>query len=166
MKTLRYNIYTKSYTLHNGQYKTYDGRNGRIDAPWVQLEVLEVAPPAIDELTQRISFTYDIQVNGQIDEYGINGTATQVWHIEDKTLYEIAMNDWAHPQYLKRIIAPKQLVLDDIGIKMLGWFQINNFPFESKDNTVELYCNVILEEHQQIIESLQGLITIQDRPQP
>jgi hypothetical protein len=166
MRTLRYNTETKQYTTHNGQYTTYDGRPGRIDAPWIQLEIIEVQAPTIDEYTQRTALSYDININDVIDEYGINGTATEVWQIEDKTAYEIAMQSWSHPEYLKKIIAPKQLVLDDTGIKMLGWFQVNNFPYESKGDNVELYCNTILPEHEPIIEMYGDLVTVEDRPEP
>jgi len=72
---------------------------------------------------------------------------------------------WKYPKYLKRIIAPKELVMEDMGIKMLGWFIINDFPVYKEENMVHLYCNIILEEHNIIIENLEGVITVEDKPQ-
>ncbi len=90
MKTLRYNTETRNFTTHQGQYKTYDGNFGRIDPPWVQLEVIETEKPEIDPVTQKVSMSYEIQVNeGEHDLTGINGTATEVWTVEDKTEKEV-----------------------------------------------------------------------------
>lgn len=73
-------------------------------------------------------------------------------------------DDWNYPNFAKRIIAPNSLIMTDTGIKMYGWFQINGFPVITKNSSVYLYCNVILPEHQQIVNDLQGVITIEDRP--
>jgi hypothetical protein len=73
-------------------------------------------------------------------------------------------DDWNYPNYAKRIIAPLSLILDDTGIKMYGWFQINGFPVVKRNTSAYLYCNTILPEHQQIVDQLQGVITIEDRP--
>ena len=90
MKTLRYNTETGQYTTHQGQYVTYDKNFGRIDPPVVQLEVVEVERPEIDTETQRVSMTYKFSINeGKHDLYAINGTATEVWTITDKTEEEI-----------------------------------------------------------------------------
>jgi hypothetical protein len=87
------------------------------------------------------------------------------WTIIDKTPIEIQREDWDSLEHAIRIIAPIQLIMDDIGIKMYGWFTLNNLPVIPKDNgTVRLYCNEILPEHQAIIDSLQGVITIEERP--
>jgi len=80
-------------------------------------------------------------------------------------LNELGIDYWQYPTYLKRIVAPIQLILDDIGIKMYGWFTLNKLPVLNLENGyVHLYCNEILPEHQAIIDSLQGVITIQERP--
>lgn len=74
-------------------------------------------------------------------------------------------NGWGYSQYSKRIVAPLSLIMDDIGIKMYGWFTINDLPVKKlNETTVHLYCNVILPEHQAIVDSLGGAITIEDRP--
>lgn len=80
-------------------------------------------------------------------------------------LYDFIDNDtWHYPDLLKRIVAPIALVMDDIGIKMYGWFQLNNLPIISKGETVYLYCNVILPEHEAIVDGLGETVTIEDRP--
>lgn len=82
----------------------------------------------------------------------------------DNVEYSYQEGDWNYPSYQKRIIAPINLIMDDIGIKMYGWFQLNNLPVIKKDNNVYLYCNEILPEHQTIIDQLQGIISIENNP--
>lgn len=72
---------------------------------------------------------------------------------------------WASDRHALRIVAPIQLIMDDIGIKMYGWFNVNKLPVVNPGNGyVHLYCNEILPAHTAIIESLQGVITIENRP--
>lgn len=82
----------------------------------------------------------------------------------DAILNELPNNYWHYTQYAKRIIAPVDLIMDDIGVKMYNWFQINHFPVLKFGDNVELYCNTILPQHQAIVDSLQGVIVIEDRP--
>lgn len=77
---------------------------------------------------------------------------------------ELPSNYWHYPQYVKRIIAPISLIMDDTGVKMYNWFQINSLPILKFGDNVELYCNVILPEHQTIVDSLQNVITVETRP--
>lgn len=77
---------------------------------------------------------------------------------------ELGIDYWHYPKFAKRIIAPIELIFDDNGIKMYGWFNINNFPIVKIDSTLHLYCNTILPEHQAIVDGFSGLITIEDRP--
>lgn len=79
---------------------------------------------------------------------------------------EFREGEWSYPRFEKRIVAPVELIMDDIGIKMYGWFQVNNLPIRTvNETTVHLYCNVILPEHQDIVDALGGVITIEDRPE-
>ena len=78
--------------------------------------------------------------------------------------YNLSNDSWDFQEYAKRIVAPKDLILDDIGIKMYGWFQLNGFPIVTKATNVYLYCNTILPQHQAIVDQLQGVITIENRP--
>ena len=80
-------------------------------------------------------------------------------------LQELGTDYWQYPDYAKRIVAPIQLILDDVGIKMYGWFNLNKLPILNlEQGFVHLYCNEILPEHQAIIDGLQGVIIIEDRP--
>jgi len=81
-----------------------------------------------------------------------------------KTEAEILLDSWQHPEYSKRITAPAVLVFEDIGIKMLGWWQLQGLPFETNGETIYLYCNEILPQHQAIVEQLEELITIETLP--
>ena len=81
-----------------------------------------------------------------------------------KTADELLFDTWKHPDWVKRIIAPAALVMEDIGIKMLGWWQIMGYPFEREGDNVHLYCNQILPQHQAIVDQLAGVITIENKP--
>ncbi len=72
--------------------------------------------------------------------------------------------DWNYPSYVKRIVAPVALIMDDMGIKMYGWFQLNSLPIVLKATTVYLYCNTILPEHQYVIDLFQGVVTVETKP--
>lgn len=78
--------------------------------------------------------------------------------------YNLSNDSWDFQDYSKRIVAPKDLIMADIGVKMYGWFQLNAFPIVTKNSNVYLYCNKILPQHQSIVEQLEGMITVQDRP--
>lgn len=79
-------------------------------------------------------------------------------------LNELGSKYWQYPQYAKRIIAPQELIFDDNGIKMYGWFNIQGFPILKIGTYLHLYCNVILPEHQAIVDAYGGLLIIEDRP--
>ncbi len=114
-------------------------------------EVVNSDPPAFNPETQKLIESWSVKW----------GKYRQEWEVVDKTPLEL----WAHPEWAKKIVAPIELVMDDIGVKMLGWFQVMGFPIERKGTNVELYCNTILPEHQAIVDGLQGTITIEDKPE-
>ncbi len=73
-------------------------------------------------------------------------------------------NDWAYPFYAKRIVAPVSLLETETGQAMLQHFLFEGLPWKKVDEqTAHLYCNVIREEHQSIVDELSGVITIEDR---
>ena len=128
----------------------------------VELEVFFTDSPEFDPETQTASFVWEADTEAK--------TYTRVWTVTDLTQEEIdrrdALETWKYPNWAKRIVAPIALVLDDIGIKMYGWFQLNGFPVDKSDEeTVHLYCNTILEEHQDIVQALGESIYIEDRPE-
>lgn len=107
-------------------------------------------------------------INGGVKEKNIilkKENNNWTWYfisILDQNEINKTTDDWCYPNFSKRIVAPSNLIMDDIGIKMYGWFQINNLPVENVGNFVHLYCNTILPEHNTIIQNLEGLIQIQD----
>ena len=99
-----------------------------------------------------------------IPDYDTN-QYVQVWTIHQKD--EKQLLNWKYDQFSIRIKAPIDLIMEDIGIKMFGWFQINNMPVvKVNDFQVHLYCNYILPEHQTIIDGLGGVIIIEEIPIP
>ena len=127
----------------------------------VELTVVETQWPDHDAQTQRVSKEWVVDLQEK--------TYTLTWTLEDIPQEEIDYNNalqlWPHKQWAKRIVAPIDLILDDVGIKMYGWFQINGFPVvKVDDTTVHLYCNTILSHHQSIVDGLSGAIYIEDSP--
>jgi hypothetical protein len=154
--TILYNIQTQQVL---GYYPDGYLVNGKPASPndedVLELTVVGTSEPTITEF-QKLSDTWEANL--------AELTWTQVWVVINKTAYEIAMEDWAEPEYAKRIIAPMQLVMDDVGSKMYNWFSINDFPIVRKEPLVHVYCNTILAEHQSVIDAFAGMITIEDRP--
>lgn len=102
-----------------------------------------------------------------VESWGVVGEQyLQVFTLIEKTPYELAMQDWAYPEFQKRIVAPKSLLFDQSGIAVLmkTWFDIEGLPIESKGTNVRMYCREILADHQAVVDSLQAVITIETRP--
>lgn len=106
--------------------------------------------PEYNPETQKLVETWDKK----------HGKWKQAFTVEAKTPLEL----WMYPEWAKRIIAPAELVFTDEGVKMHSWFNVMGFPIRRNGSNVELYCNVILPEHQVIVDQLEGVITIEDRP--
>jgi len=124
----------------------------------------------INELQENAEALISIMINSEVKEKKIKiykQTGDYNWAylspIVDNDM-EYTTDDWSYPSYSKRIIAPISLVMYDDGIKMYGWFQLNNLPVINKNNIIYLYCNVILEEHQSVVDQFEGIITIENRP--
>ncbi len=127
----------------------------------VELTVIENEQPEHDPELQHISSQWQVDAEAK--------TYTLTWTVRDLTPEEIQeienQKNWPHHEWAKRIVAPMELIMDDVGIKMYGWFQINGFPVvKADDTTVHLYCNTILAQHQSIVDSLSGAIYIEDSP--
>lgn len=86
----------------------------------------------------------------------------QSWDVVDKTPLEL----WHFPEYQKRIIAPLALIFDPsgIGLTMKARFDLDKLPIEKEGDTVYVYAKKIYDEDQAIIDQLEGVITIEDRP--
>lgn len=112
-------------------------------------EYKETPQPEFDALTEKCTLSHRVYY----------GKFEQVWTVEPLT----AADDWHYPDWSKRITAPAALVMEDIGVKMLGWWQIMGYPIERHGSNVRLYCNVILPEHQAIVDGLAGVITIENK---
>jgi hypothetical protein len=67
----------------------------------------------------------------------------------------IPVSDWLH-DYALRIVVPKSLIeqVRDILIFKI-YFDIKGLPVEILENEIHLYCNEILENDQQTIDSLK-----------
>jgi hypothetical protein len=124
----------------------------------IELDVVFLNPPEYDKNTQKLT-------GGEWSADLENLQWRKTWQIIEKTELEIIKDNWKYNNYSKRIVCPIQLVFEDIGVKMYAWFQLNNLPVYSNGEIVELYCNEILPEHQQIVDGLSNIIQIQDKPE-
>jgi len=164
MKTLRYNTETQQYTTHQGQYLTADKQPGRIDPPYVQLEVIETPQPSLTATQKMLPVTYLIEINeGEHDLTGINGTATEVWQTVEKSAVELAREDWHHETPL-RIHAPKALLADQqlMAIMLL----LRNIQRVETETGFYLYVNEIAAEDEATFAYLQSeeIITVEEWP--
>ena len=180
---------TVLYNLENGQiigrhnpYYMVDGKRPELDYPIVELEYIVESKPTYDPKLQKISSQNHL-IDLEANEYRIK------WTVTNKDAYQLAVEEWAFPQYKKRILAPVDLVLDDMGIKMYGWFQVNELPIEKWTTTytvqepdpnnpeqmidevytkkmVRLYCESVLPEHQAILSSFGEVVSVEDFPVP
>jgi hypothetical protein len=158
MSTILYNSEENRIIARFENSFIIDGNPYPVSPPIYELTVINSDPPAYDYSTQNIS-------NDEVFDI-INKEYRREYTITDKSQYEIDMQTWSAPEYSKRIIAPISLIMDDFGIKMYGWFNINNLPVITRDDIVELYCNSILPEHQFVIDNYGELLSIEERPVP
>lgn len=90
------------------------------------------------------------------------------YQVIDKTQAEIdcetAMGGWHHPDLPKRITAPAELINDYPAIGVHMW--IHKLPVEpsSDGSLVYLYMKEVSPQHQTLVDSLNGVISIQTRP--
>lgn len=157
MKTILYNSATQQVIspIYQDGYKV-DGQPQSVEPPIYELEYIETTQPEHDPVTQYVTqeFLPDFDEN----EY------RQVWYVHDRTDFEIAMQDWAYPEFQKRIVAPDALLLDDVGSKVFNWFTGKGLPFENCGDNIRLYFNDVLPQHQALVAQFDQIITIESRP--
>ena len=168
MKTILYNIETNQ-TVGKIRQVSFNGiwNSALSETPgWlpehiVELLVVETDQPGYDKNTQMISSHWVADVEEEL--------YTQEWTVHDIPQSEInynnALQDWPYPLWRKRIVAPIELGMDEIGSRMYVWFQLNRFPINTVGTNVHLYCNVILPQHQEIIDALAETISVEERPE-
>jgi len=92
-----------------------------------------------------------------------NGSVKEVEFTEEEISAMQAMpekSDWLH-DYPLRIVAPKTLALDYP--QFYVWFMLNDLPLEKVGDSVQIYVNEIIPEHQVLIDSLNGVVTVEKR---
>ena len=138
-----------------------NGKPQDVDPPLYELDLIQQERPEINPETQRLK-----RLDPVID---LNEkTYTEDWQVIDLTPYEIAMKDWEGGDLQIKIVAPIQLILDDFGVKMKGWFELRGLPVIAKGEFVHLYCNELQPQFTDIVDNLasQGIIEIIERPKP
>ena len=88
------------------------------------------------------------------------GTVTEVELTDEELVPILTYSDWLH-NYPLRIIAPKALALQYPNLYV--WFQLNDLPMENVGDSVQIYVNEIIPEHQVLIDSLNGVVTVEKR---
>jgi len=154
MSTVLYNIETGKVTAKFPNGYTVDGKPGIVELPLIELEVINNSVPEFDAETHYCLSQIVVDLESK--------TYSHTWEVVAKTAISIALEGWHHPQFEKRIIAPIELVMQYPQMEI--WFRINNLPIVKEGNTLYCYCNVILEAHSQLVDSLQGIVSIETRP--
>ena len=158
MKTVLYNKDNGSMSReYEGGY-IVDGQPGWLPENMVELIITYMQQPTYNVETEYLEAKTEVDLE--------NNMLIRGWEIKQYSAYEIAMRSWHRPEYSKRIIAPAQLINDypEIGLHML----VNKLPIEPSDDgeSVFLYMNIIRPEHQSLVDSLNGIIVVEDRPLP
>lgn len=128
------------------------------DAAILQAEgFYDLHQPVINSVTQKLGEIYFDE------EYGAY-TYAVIEKKQSEIDYEAAIGGWHHPEFEKRIVAPALLVNEfpAIGVHMI----VNKLPIEpsTDGNTLYLYMDLIRPEHQALVDSLQGVLMVEDRP--
>lgn len=69
-------------------------------------------------------------------------------------------SDWLH-DYPLRIVAPEKVTLDHT--QFIIWLLFSGFPIEKIGDNVHIYCYDVEPETQTLIDSLNGVVTIEKR---
>ena len=108
--------------------------------------------------------TGDSVTEKQVLIYKVNSVFTWKYLniINNRVRYRQIAGNWEYPQLEKRIVAPISLVLQYPQFEV--WFRLNDLPISNINDTIYCYCNTILPEHQALVDSLAGVITIENNP--
>lgn len=122
----------------------------------------------VDESLSSSTAICSFIINDQVEEkyiiiYNTTGMTWSFLNPADQNAINYVEGDWKYPSYSKRIVAPADMIMDDIGIKFFGWFQLQGLPVVLETTNAHLYCNVILPQHQAIVDSMTG-ITVETNP--
>ena len=169
MKTILFNTQTNKVAgkIREGSFNgiwnsSLSKQPGWLPEHIIELEVIDNDTPLYDAETERISFEWT--VNTEEKTYYKLWTVTNI--PQEEIDYNNALKDWPKVSWAKRIIAPVDLAMQDVGAKMYVWFSLMGFPIvRVDDQTVHLYCNTILPEHQSIVDGLGEMVNIEDRPE-
>lgn len=160
MKTVLYNKDNGSMSReYEGGY-IVDGHPGWLPDNMVELTIAYAEQPEYDSETEYLTGAIEVDLE--------NNQLIHSWEIKQYSAYEIAIREWHHPEFPKRIKIPKVLngqnVLEyypSIALHML----VNGLPIESDDTHYYLYMRVILPEHQSLVDSLSEYITVEFLPE-
>ena len=154
MKTTIYNTTTEEAGAFRKSPYMVDGKPGKLPSNKVELKVIENDRPTTDQdEVAESTWVADLE----------NKEYRKEWTVRQKTEKELALDNWKHPEFLKRITAPKQLVVAYPGIE--AWFRINDLPIVKNTDTITVYINRILEEHQGFVDENKEVLVIEDRPE-
>ena len=126
----------------------------------------------VNEVLKTAQSKVMVEINSEISErliiiYKLDSVLTWKYLYTIKNKEEdfkyLSETDWKYPEFVLRIVTPISLILQYPQFEV--WFRINNLPVVNLSGTLHCYCNVILPEHQYLIDSLEGVVTIENRLQ-
>lgn len=130
--------------------------------------ILEGSPVGISEHLGTSHVKVSMIIGDNVEEkyiivYRVNDSFTWKFfkQADNVVLYDFSPTGWHYPYFNKRIVAPLNLALQYPQFEV--WFRLNNLPIIKENEALYCYCNEILPEHQSLIDSLSGVITVENR---
>lgn len=150
--TILYDKTTQSVLSWHPSGYLVDGKKPQLPSNIVELDVVYADTPTPSP-TQKVVESWDVT----------DTQYKQVFTLVNKTAYEIAVDDWKHMEFSKRITAPKSMLFTAIGAPMFAYLQINqNLVINKDDQDYYVYVNTIGQEFEYIIND--NNLTVEDRP--
>ena len=141
-----------------GGYFVY-GQKPKLPKNWAELEVVYEGRPTYNSDTHKIERTEGANLSDAKYVYG--------WDVVSLSAKELALKDWKHTGYIKRIVANKAVTTQASGFFALFQVQGNPIDYDNSTGNVHVYVNEIEPQYQTTFTQMQqGFgVQIEDRPQ-
>ena len=162
METILYDIANQKFLgkARKGFYLV-DGKRPQLNNGIAELVITEQAQPTFNTETEKIEFTWVIDLN--------NGEYRKEYRVVALSVYEIAAKAWKHPEYSRKLIVDEFVAESGKGSKHFTRFNLKQNPMEYDElnNKIQIWIDGVDSKYQDELNSLlnEGLVTIETRPQ-
>ena len=141
--TAIHNTLTGTTTIR--QLPTIAGQPHPLPEHYIVLEVINNPAPDYNPATHRLTSEYI--VNLEELQY------VRVWTEVALTAYELAVREWVHPEWAKRIKVMNEPALKMKMANVLTYWDDEGFPRDTHNGYIRLWCNEVLPSHQVFIQT-------------